>query len=60
MGIFQFAGHSGGLFAYADYKYLARETGITGRGFFYRVVASSKDLSLEEQEALGRRTLIQA
>lgn len=55
VGIFQFAGRSGGLVAYVNNDYLARENGLSGRVFYLRVEAVEKNLSLEEQEALGYR-----
>jgi putative ABC transport system permease protein len=55
VGFFQFAGRSGGLFAYVNRDYLARKTGMVGRSVSYRLVGSGRDLSLAEQEALGRQ-----
>lgn len=55
VGFFQFAGRSGGLFAYVNYEALVRQTGMYGRSASYRVVASAEGLSLQEQEELGQR-----
>lgn len=53
VGFFQFAGRSAGLFAYADYEYVAGLTGTYGRSAFFRVVGSGNNLDLEQQEALA-------
>lgn len=55
VGFFQFAGRSAGLFAYANYDYLSRETGMFGSAAFFRLVGSGQDLSLAEQEELASR-----
>jgi putative ABC transport system permease protein len=55
VGFFQFAGKSGGLFAYANYDELARVIRSPGRSSVYRVVAQGGDHSLAEQAALGLR-----
>ncbi len=55
VGIFQFAGRSGGLVAYVNNDYLARKNGLSGRAFYLRIDGVDKNLSLEEQEALGHR-----
>jgi len=55
VGFFQFAGKSGGLFAYTNFDYLAAQTHSPGRAFTYRVVADGREHSLAGQEALGRQ-----
>jgi putative ABC transport system permease protein len=59
VGFFQFAGKSGGLFAYTDFDTMARLTHTPGKSFVYRVVGANgtgaNSLPLNEQEALGRR-----
>lgn len=55
VGFFQFAGKSGGLFAYTNFDYLARITGALGKSSMYRVVAGDGLHTLEQQEELGRR-----
>lgn len=54
VGFFQFAGKSGGLFAYTNYDPLARLTNTPGRSTVFRVVAQGSNLNVEEQAALGR------
>ena len=53
VGFFQFAGRSAGMFAYANYEYLAQETGMLGRSSFYRVVSADKSLSQQDREWLA-------
>lgn len=55
VGFFQFAGRSSGLFAYANYDYVARETGMYGRAFSYRIVGNGEGMSIDQQEALAKR-----
>lgn len=54
VGFFQFAGKSGGLFAYANYDYLSDLTGLTGKSSMFRIVAADGMHTIEQQEALGR------
>jgi len=54
VGFFQFAGKSGGLFAYANYDYLSKLTGMTGKTSLFRIVASDNLHTLAHQEELGR------
>jgi len=55
VGFFQFAGKSGGMFAYANYEQLARLTRSPGRSTVFRVVAKGKNHTIEEQNALGQK-----
>ncbi len=55
VGFFQFAGKSGGLFAYTNYDELARLTRSPGRSTVFRVVAQGGQHSLAEQNALGQK-----
>ena len=56
VGFFQFAGKSGGLFAYTDFDTLAHLTHDPGRTAVYRVVASDANgHDLAAQEDLSRR-----
>jgi putative ABC transport system permease protein len=54
VGFFQFAGKSGGLFAYTNYDPLARLTNSLGRSTVFRVVGEGGGMSIEQQAALGR------
>jgi putative ABC transport system permease protein len=54
VGFFQFAGKSGGLFAYTNYVPLARLTNLPGRSTVFRVVSAGKNLSVAQQAELGR------
>ncbi len=53
VGFFQFAGRSAGLFAYTNYDYLSRQTGMPGRAGFYRAVAAAENLSQQDREVAG-------
>jgi putative ABC transport system permease protein len=56
VGFFQFAGKSGGLFAYTAFDSLARVTHNPGRTAVFRVVATDANgHSLAAQEGLSRR-----
>ncbi len=55
VGFFQFAGKSGGLFAYTNFEYLAALTHSPGKAFTYRVVANVSEHTLPRQEALAQR-----
>ncbi len=55
VGFFQFAGKSGGMFAYANYDELARLTNSPGRSTVFRVVATGKNHTITEQNALGQK-----
>ncbi|MFO7696198.1 MAG: FtsX-like permease family protein [Anaerolineae bacterium] len=55
VGYFQFAGRSAGLFAYADYEYVAKRTGAYGSSASYRVVGADGPLDLARQEELAKR-----
>ena len=55
VGFFQFAGKSGGLFAYANYNELAQLTRSPGRSTVFRVVAQGANHTLAEQNELGQR-----
>ncbi|MEN6482869.1 MAG: FtsX-like permease family protein [Anaerolineaceae bacterium] len=55
VGFFQFAGKSGGLFAYTNYDYLSKLTGTPGKSTSFRVVANDNMHTLEKQEELGRQ-----
>ncbi len=55
VGFFQFAGHSSGMFAYANYEYLSREFGQFHRSASYRIVAEGPLNTLAEQEVLAAR-----
>src|SRR5690606_25408348 len=55
VGFFQFGGRTGGLMAYTNYDALARETGMVGRSASYRIMSEGQDLTLAEQEAMGRQ-----
>jgi putative ABC transport system permease protein len=55
VGFFQLAGKSGGYLAYTNYEYLS---GLVGQPFqapAYRIVADKQGLTMDQQEALGRR-----
>jgi putative ABC transport system permease protein len=54
VGFFQFAGKSGGLFAYTTYDQLSRLTNSVGRSTVFRVVGNGGAYTLQQQEALGR------
>lgn len=55
VGFFQFAGRSAGLFAYTNYDYLSKQTGLPSRSAIYRAVAAYENLSQQEREWLGRQ-----
>jgi putative ABC transport system permease protein len=55
VGFFQLAGKSGGYLAYTNYEYLSTLVGQPYQAPVFRVVASQSELSLEQQEDLGRR-----
>jgi len=55
VGFFQFAGKSGGLFAYTNYDYLSKLTGTPGKSTSFRVVANDNMHTLEKQEELGQQ-----
>lgn len=54
VGYFQLAGRSSGLLAYTSRESLLRVINQPDKAVTYRIVAEGKDLSKEEQEALGR------
>jgi putative ABC transport system permease protein len=54
VGYFQLAGRSSGLLAYTSRESLLRVINQPDKAMTYRIVAEGKDLSKEEQEALGR------
>lgn len=58
VGFFQLAGRSTGLMAYANYDYVAKLTGRYGSATLFRVVATGKDLTLEQQKELAHRVEI--
>lgn len=55
VGIFQFAGKSGGLLGYTSFDELARQTGTTGKSAMYRVVTSGDLHTLEAQKWMGNQ-----
>jgi len=55
VGFFQFSGRTGGPIAYTNYDALARETSMYGRSASYRIMSEDQDLTLAQQEALGRQ-----
>jgi putative ABC transport system permease protein len=55
VGFFQFAGKSGGMFAYANYDELARLTNSPGRSTVFRVVANGQNHTIAEQNDLGQK-----
>jgi putative ABC transport system permease protein len=55
VGFYQMAGSTSGFLGYTSYHYLADLTGQPRRATEFRVVSDQQDLSLEQQEALGRR-----
>lgn len=54
VGFFQMAGKSAGFLAYTTYEYLSNAIHESNKANTYRVTGDQKDLSLEEQKALGR------
>jgi putative ABC transport system permease protein len=54
VGFFQLAGRSGGYLAYTSFEHLSVLVGLPNQAVAYRVVAENPNLTLEEQEALGR------
>jgi putative ABC transport system permease protein len=54
IGFFQMAGRSGGYLAYTTYEYLSGVIHENNHANSYRVVGSRKNMTLEEQKALGR------
>ena len=54
IGFFQMAGKSGGYLAYTTYEYLSEVIHEKNRANAFRVVSTSKDMSIEQQKALGR------
>ncbi len=55
VGFFQFAGKSGGLFAYTTFDYLSQTISQPGKSAVYRIVAQDGMHTLTQQEDLGRR-----
>ena len=53
-GFFQLAGRSGGYLGYTTYEYLSDLMGTSKQANTYRILAEQSDMSLEDQEALGR------
>ncbi len=54
VGFFQLAGKVSGFSAYTSYEYLSELLNQPGRAMAYRVVSGRTDMTLEEQEALGK------
>jgi putative ABC transport system permease protein len=54
VGFFQLSGKSSGYLAYTTYEYLAPLIHQAKRANSYRITAERTDLTIEEQEALGR------
>jgi len=54
VGFFQLAGQSSGYLAYANYEYLSRIINLSNQAITFRIVSSQKDMTQEQQEALGR------
>ena len=54
IGFFQMAGKSSGYLAYTTYEYLSIVTHQTNRANSFHVVAAQNNMSLEQQNALGR------
>jgi putative ABC transport system permease protein len=54
-GFFQMAGKSGGLLAYADYETLSQRIHQANKAQTFRIVAQGKNLSMDQQKALGRQ-----
>jgi putative ABC transport system permease protein len=55
VGFYQMAGSSGGFLGYTSFQYLADLVGQPRRTTQFRVVAEQDELSLEQQEQLGRQ-----
>lgn len=55
VGFYQMAGSSGGFLGYTSYDYLSDLTGRPRRATQFRVVANQENLTLGQQEELGRR-----
>lgn len=54
VGVFQLSGRSGGYIAYTNYEYLSELIHQPNKANTFRVTSPHPDLSLEEQEALGK------
>jgi putative ABC transport system permease protein len=54
VGFFQLAGKVSGFSAYTSYEYLSELLHLPGKAAAYRVVSDRPNLTLEEQEALGK------
>jgi putative ABC transport system permease protein len=54
IGFFQMAGKSGGYLAYTTYEYLSVVTHQNNRANSFHVVAARNNMTLEQQNALGR------
>jgi putative ABC transport system permease protein len=54
VGFFQLAGQSSGYLAYANYEYLSRLINLSNQATTFRIVSTQKDLTQEQQEALGQ------
>ncbi len=54
VGFFQMGGKVSGFSAYTSYEYLSELLHQTGRAMGYRVVSQQSDLTLEQQNALGK------
>jgi putative ABC transport system permease protein len=54
VGFFQMGGKVSGFSAYTSYEYLSELSHQTGRAMGYRVVSQQSDLTLEQQNALGK------
>jgi putative ABC transport system permease protein len=54
VGFFQLAGNSSGYLAYANYHYLSQVIHQPNKAATYRIVANQPDLSLDQQQQLGR------
>jgi putative ABC transport system permease protein len=55
VGIFQLVGNSGGFVTYANYEYLSELTHQANQAAVFRIVAENPNLTLAEQEVLGRQ-----
>jgi putative ABC transport system permease protein len=54
VGFYQLSGKSSGYLAYTTYEYLSALNHQANRANSFRITAESPDLTLEEQDALGR------
>ncbi len=54
VGFFQMGGKVSGYSAYTSYEYLSELVHQTGRAMGYRVVSQQTDMTLEQQNALGK------